>query len=150
MCDCQILCARQLDAASAAASAAAAAQGGATAESSRGGGPSAGRLPGLGKALADCPGLDGKGDALASLKRAAHALFVPEQGGSYDVWRQRPLPVALVEYAAADVAYLHTMREAWGSLVSDDEMRQITTTRIGRAISGASAAKGEFMRERDF
>ena len=34
---------------------------------------------------------------LADLKKAGHGLFVPELGGSYDVWKTRPLPRALIE-----------------------------------------------------
>jgi ribonuclease D len=102
-------------------------------------------------ALASCPSLQGPhGEALAALKKACHNLFVPDLGGSYEVWKQRPLPAAILEYAAADVAHLHTMREAWGSAVSAEEMRAITTRRIEAAISGEQAPKGPHMAVRDF
>ena len=35
---------------------------------------------------------------LAAVKAAALALFAPEAGGSYAVWKARPLPPVLVEY----------------------------------------------------
>ena len=84
------------------------------------------------------------------MKQAAHALFIPAHGGSASAWCARPLPPALVEYAAADVAHLHTMRGAWGTLVSEEDMRQITSRRIERAIAGDKAAKGQHMAVRDF
>mmetsp|Transcript_83421 Transcript_83421/g.166553 ORF Transcript_83421/g.166553 Transcript_83421/m.166553 type:complete len:247 (-) Transcript_83421:144-884(-) len=134
VCDCQVLCASHLEKPEAG-----------------GGGPSAGRLPGLGKALAECPGLDGEqAAALAQLKKAAHAHFAADLGGSPDAWKQRPLPAALIEYAAADVTHLHAMYEHWGALVDDETMRSITTRRIDSAISGGSAARGAHMARRDF
>jgi hypothetical protein len=50
--------------------------------------------------------------ALQRLSRSLLNIFVvywalsyaPEKGGSYNVWVDRPLPQALVDYAAADVA----------------------------------------------
>ena len=147
VCDCQVLCARHLD-----ATAAAALSGTATGSvpSSRPLGQ--GRLPGLGKALEACPSLlAGKlGQSLAQLKKLAHALFVPELGGRYEVWKTRPLAPALMEYAAADVAHLHAMVAAWGDAVRAEEMRQITSRRLHEAISGANAAKGPHMAQRDF
>ena len=90
------------------------------------------------------------GAALEALKKAAHSLFVPELGGSYQVWKQRPLPTSLVEYAAADVAHLHAMREAWAHLVSSEEMHEITTRRIEKAIASEALPKGPHMADRDF
>jgi hypothetical protein len=37
-------------------------------------------------------------ERLAAVKRDARALFAPELGGSYDVWKARPLPAVLFEY----------------------------------------------------
>jgi cold shock CspA family protein len=101
--DCQVLYARHLD------------QKGVTSEtrgdgqgarqpivtsSERNSGPSTGRLPGLAAALSSCPGLSAAHRAaLNNLKKAGHTLFVPDLGGSYDVWKLRPLPLALVECA---------------------------------------------------
>lgn len=140
------------------------------------------KLPGLGRALACCPGLEGA-QALAQLKKvrrrlpplllrveatsththrnnkraraggspqAVQPLFVPEYGGSYERWRERPLTRALIEYAAADVAHLHTIRAAWGSLLDEGRMRETTSRRIAGAIEGESAAKGPHMADRDF
>lgn len=157
VCDCQVLITRHLDAAATAAPIGSTTDGVATGSvpsgcvtSSR---PlSQGRLPGLGKALEACPSLlAGKhGQSLAQLKKLAHALFVPELGGRYEAWKTRPLAPALMEYAAADVAHLHAMVAAWGDVVRAEEMRQITSRRLHEAISGANAAKGPHMAQRDF
>ena len=110
-------------------------------------------------ALSCCPSLAAQGaDAhgssightLTQLKKAAQALFIPSLGGSADVWAHRPLPAALLEYAAADVAHLHAMRDAWGALVSQDEMASITHRRFEGAIGASIAAKGDHMAVRDF
>ena len=50
--------------------------------------------------------------ALAVCKAAARGLFVPELGGSYDVWRERPLPAVLREYCT-DAALFFTLRESF-------------------------------------
>jgi cold shock CspA family protein len=139
VCDVQVLCARHLDAASASGAA------------GEGRPLGAGRLPGLGRALARCPGLEKQHrDALEALKTAAHKLFDDDSGHNSAIWEVRPLAPALVEYAAADVAHLHTMRAAWDGLVSAKEMAEITSRRIEKAIRGESCAKGPQMAERDF
>lgn len=161
--DLQVLCARHLDQATGSSSRGGTAicgggksgsggdGGGGSGGARRVSGPSAGRLPGLGLALSSCPSLQGAhGAALSALKKACHSIFVPELGGSYEVWKERPLPTAILEYAAADVAHLHSMRDAWGSAVGAEEMREITSRRIGNAISGERASKGPHMAERDF
>ena len=164
VCDLQVICARQLDAAAAEEEEAGAAVAGAGAPTTTSGASkwgtdaagvqkrlSADKLPGLAMAMRHCPSLQGPhGAALAALKRSAADLFVPERGGSYDVWKQRPMPSPIVEYAAADVAHLHAMRAAWGARVGDDEMREITTRRIERAINAADVPKGPHMAQRDF
>ena len=139
VCDCQVLCSAYLDA-----------------QKLGGGGEAPARaatqrLPGLAKALTCCSGLAASdGQALANLKKAVTPLFVPDKGGSYETWRQRPLTAPLIEYAAADVLHLHTLRKTWGSLVSDEQMLAITSARIQRAITADAAAKGSHMSLRDW
>lgn len=153
VCDLQVVCARQLDAEEGAAREA----GPSSPSSSTAPGQAPrrllnpGMLPGLGLALKQCPGLQAAhGAALTALKKSAQDLFVPERGGSYDVWKQRPMPPPILEYAAADVAHLHTMREAWGGRVSAEEMREITSKRISKAIKATQPPKGPHMAYRDF
>ena len=73
-------------------------------------------LPGMGKALSEAPLLSPRAaKKAAATKTAGLQLFAPEKGGSYAVWRKRPLSPALLEYAAEDVAHLFTMFDAWSS-----------------------------------
>lgn len=151
VCDCQVLCCASQDAAAAEG----AAGSGATPFRSDGNGLGGGssRLPGLAKALTLCPAIPAsQGRALAQLKAAVQPLFVPSMGlgGSYEVWRQRPLSTALVEYSAADVAHLHTLHAAWSHLVGKDAMDEITERRIEQAITARGAAKGPHMAYRDW
>lgn len=109
------------------------------------------RLSGLGRALTMCKGIKAEeGKALAALKKAVQPLFVPEYGGSYESWRQRPLSPALLEYAAADVAHLHTLRASWSHLCTEERMSEVTSERIERTIMAETMAKGAHMAERDF
>lgn len=138
VCDCQVLCALHRDQTMSGSE-----------SSSRG--PAKARLPGLARALMACSSIaSDEGKALAALKKAVQPLFVPELGGSYETWRERPLSPALLEYAAADVAHLHTLRDAWGHLCSDERMREITSERIERTITAEAFTKGSHMAERDF
>ena len=109
-------------------------------------------LPGLGRALSSCPSLaaSDEGKALAGLKKAVQALFVPELGGSYEVWKERPMRRAVIEYAAADVVYLHAFREAWSHLCDDETMAAMAAKRIEKAVQAKSHAKGQHLARRDF
>jgi exonuclease 3'-5' domain-containing protein 1 len=74
-------------------------------------------LKGLSMAIQACPGISyAEGQRLEALKNVGLRLFAPEQGGSYQVWSDRPLNPELITYAAADVHYLHAMRDAWVGL----------------------------------
>ncbi|KAF7313828.1 3'-5' exonuclease domain-containing protein [Mycena chlorophos] len=45
----------------------------------------------------------------ARVKEQGEALFAPERGGRYEVFSERPLTPALIEYCAQDVALLHEL-----------------------------------------
>ena len=82
-------------------------------------------LKGLGNALQGL-GLGGaQSRQLEQVKNNGLALFAPEKGGSYEVWRRRPLPQALIDYASLDVAYLHDMFEKWARFVPANRMREL-------------------------
>jgi cold shock CspA family protein len=109
-------------------------------------------VPGLSRALGACPELafTHEGKALADLKRAVQALFVPELGGSYDVWKERPMRPALIEYAAADVVHLHCMHAAWGQFCDDVTMVRLGAQRIERVVRAESRTEGKHLTRRDF
>jgi len=88
--------------------------------------------------------------ALERTKRAGLALFAPERGGSYAVWKQRPLPKALLDYAAADVALLLDMKREWEVFSPVEENKQKALVRIDRAVHSRLPAKGKQMAMKDF
>jgi len=107
-------------------------------------------LKGLGHALQDLSLGSAQAQQLEQVKNKGLALFVPEKGGSYEVWRQRPLQQALIDYAALDVAYLHDMFQKWARFVPASQMRELSAGRVQRAIGGRVAAKGQHMARKDF
>ena len=107
-------------------------------------------LKGLGTALQGLGLGSAQSRELEQVKNNGLALFAPEKGGSYEVWRQRPLPQALIDYASLDVAYLHIMFEKWARFVPVDQMRELTAARVKRAVDGRIAAKGQHMARKDF
>mmetsp|Transcript_10558 Transcript_10558/g.30070 ORF Transcript_10558/g.30070 Transcript_10558/m.30070 type:complete len:249 (+) Transcript_10558:65-811(+) len=113
--------------------------------------PSDPYVKGLGKALSRCPGLtDDQRAELDAVKAAGVRLFAPEKGGSYEVWRQRPLSPALVDYASADVAHLHAMYSAWRGAVGEEDTKAITESRMAKAINNPQPCKGRHMAKKDF
>jgi exonuclease 3'-5' domain-containing protein 1 len=108
-------------------------------------------VKGLGAAMQDCPGIPApERRRLDALKMAGKDLFAPERGGSYDVWRARPMPPELIEYCALDVRYLHAMRDAWGSYVPHDRMMSVVQTRLAKTTGGSAPAKGRHMSIKDW
>jgi exonuclease 3'-5' domain-containing protein 1 len=98
-------------------------------------------LKGLGVAIKDCPGIPASERLrLDALKKAGTKLFAPERGGSYDVWRDRPMPPVLIEYCALDVRYLHTMRDAWASYLPHERMLSIHPGAALLRLRGATCA----------
>ena len=98
-------------------------------------------LEGLGVAIQDCPDIPASERLrLDALKQAGTKLFAPERGGSYDVWRDRPMPPVLIEYCALDVRYLHTMRDAWASYLPHERMLSIHPGAALLRLRGATCA----------
>eukprot|EP00435_Cladocopium_sp_Y103_P034925 s1955_g9.t1 len=48
-----------------------------------------------------------------AIKDEGLKLFAPEKGGSYEVWKRRPLRPILIQYAAMDVKFLLSMKSYW-------------------------------------
>lgn len=86
-------------------------------------------VKGLGAALVDLLSPT-EAASLTKIKKTGLQLFAPYLGGSYEVWRARPLNPLLITYAVADVAYLHRMRLEWRDAVPLAKMMQISKTRI--------------------
>jgi exonuclease 3'-5' domain-containing protein 1 len=89
-------------------------------------------------------------DKLKLVKEAGLQLFAPEKGGSYEVWRKRPLHPMLVTYAAADVEFLHRMRKEWTHAAAEVDVLRIAAMRIERAISAAGPPKGREQARKDW
>lgn len=86
-------------------------------------------------------------ERLEALKEEGLRLFAPEKGGRYEVWMERPLNQALVDYAAADVKYLLSMKAIWHA---SQDVLQLTRDRLQGAVQAAVPAKGQHMSVRDF
>ena len=56
----------------------------------------------------------------------------------------------LMRYAAADVQFLHIMKDEWGGAISDADMAFIAGERIREAIHGDFASKGKSKALKDF
>ena len=85
-----------------------------------------------------------------AIKQAGKKLFAPELGGSYDVWKDRPLNPVLVEYAAIDVVVLHSMKDAWMKHSPVASNKLIAGRRLAKAVGGTMPAKGRQMALRDW
>ena len=88
--------------------------------------------------------------ALERIKKTGIALFDPESGGSYDVWKKRPMPKALFEYAAADVSLLLDMKRKWENYSPTEENIACSAVRINNAVIRNVPAKGKEMALKDF
>jgi exonuclease 3'-5' domain-containing protein 1 len=78
------------------------------------------RVAGLAHIVERTPAAGLRGDERAELvrvKAAAHALFVPERGGSYEVWRARPLPPLLRAYCT-DAALFFALRASYDAALA--------------------------------
>jgi len=106
---------------------------------------------GLGRATARFLRSDpDRASALERTKQDGLALFAPERGGSYAVWKERPMPKALFDYAAADVSLLLDMKREWEKFSPVKENVARSTVRINKAVMASVPAKGKQMAMKDF
>lgn len=63
-------------------------------------------------------------EEVEKVKSEGTKLFVPELGGSYEVWNERPLNPVLVEYCANDVQLLFPMFDEWSNAEREGQYRQ--------------------------
>jgi len=80
------------------------------------------------------------------------AMFAPDQGGSYEVWRARPLHPQLLSYCAQDVSMLFCCYEKLRHFPNGAEagVVAIASQRIELAIRDARPSRGAHKSDRDF
>lgn len=83
-------------------------------------------------------------------KAVGKTLFCPELGGSYELWRDRPLHPELVAYSVVDVALLHEMRAAWSTPSLEEEMAGISAKRIKDTLEHSEPSRGRHKAFKDF
>jgi exonuclease 3'-5' domain-containing protein 1 len=105
---------------------------------------------GLGKAIGRFEEEQGIVSTNGAIKQAGKKLFAPEHGGSYDVWKDRPLNPVLIEYAAIDVVVLHSMKDAWVKYSTLVLNKLVAERRLAKAVGGMMPAKGKQMALRDW
>ena len=80
------------------------------------------------------------------------AMFSPERGGNYEVWRQRPLHSELLSYCAQDVSMLFSCYEVLRRAPNGAEAAvvAIARQRIELAIRDPRPSRGAHKSQRDF
>jgi exonuclease 3'-5' domain-containing protein 1 len=110
--------------------------------------PSDPYLKGLEKCLATSDILNAvQSKTMSELKQKGRELFVPQLGGSFAVWEQRPLHPELLEYAAVDVKYMIQMKEKNEQEEFNAEISRITQERIHHATSNESSQSSGGLRD---
>lgn len=84
------------------------------------------------------------------VKKAGKELFAPEKGGSYEVWKVRPLHPDLIKYASLDVEILHDMKSAWERFSPELDNGILAAKRIHKCVHARNAASGRHMAKKDF
>ena len=82
------------------------------------------------------------------VKDAGLQLFAPEMGGAYEVFNERPLPQALIDYCVQDVTILPKLLLTYSSRLSNHLAVQIhteTLRRIETSQGPSSDGKGRHM-----
>eukprot|EP00927_Polykrikos_kofoidii_P048131 TRINITY_DN42351_c0_g1_i1.p1 TRINITY_DN42351_c0_g1~~TRINITY_DN42351_c0_g1_i1.p1 ORF type:complete len:298 (-),score=34.34 TRINITY_DN42351_c0_g1_i1:57-917(-) len=106
-------------------------------------------LVGITKALADVlPYV--KRQVMKGIKETGLRLFAPERGGSFDVWKMRPLPDVLISYCVQDIVHLFTVFDRWRDCMAIETLRTISEGRMKKHISRAAVERGPELARRDF
>jgi exonuclease 3'-5' domain-containing protein 1 len=87
--------------------------------------------------------------ALDDVKDAGKRQWCPTLGGRYSVWKERPMPAAMIAYAVADVWHLHEMAVRWGEL-ERPEVYGVTSSRVRKAALGPHTPQGPHMARKDW
>lgn len=79
---------------------------------------------------------------IAEVKSLGRAAFLPASGGSLDIWKTRPLPSILQEYAAVDVDILFLIYAEHLDAVSDSQLEFLSCRRVQLALAAAPGCAG--------
>ncbi|KAJ4125308.1 hypothetical protein NW768_008924 [Fusarium equiseti] len=119
-------------------------------------------LNGLAKCIdRDAPLTDRERENMLDVKAKGRALFLPSQGGSYEVFNQRPLPDSLKLYCVHDVQVLprlydhydKKMSNAWRQKVLDVSVQRVALShRVDYVTSGRfmAFAPASWVYEKEF
>ena len=111
-------------------------------------------VKGLAKALERYSGLtDAERKEADRIKQEGIGLFVPEKGGTYEVWVDRPLSRELLEYAALDVRHLHGMAKVWGAEPGSERRKraiEAADSRMEKERTAVTVIKGREKAFKDF
>lgn len=106
-------------------------------------------LNGLSKCISQMTGTDrAERVEYHRIKDAGQALFAPERGGTYEVFNQRPIPQAIIDYCAQDVTILPKLLTTYAARLTDDLATQVheeTLRRISLSQSPSFNGKGMHM-----
>jgi len=87
---------------------------------------------------------------LQSIRARGKQLYLPENGGRFERWLERPLRPELIEYAAADVPLLLAMKQAWADEELDVDVVEISESRIHDRVDEVHPQDSSQMKKRDF
>lgn len=82
------------------------------------------------------------------IKDAGAKLFAPEKGGSYEVFHERPIPAAIINYCVQDVLILPELLKKYSGRLGDDFAVQVhkeTLARVELSQSASFSGKGRHM-----
>lgn len=106
-------------------------------------------LKGLAKCITESAGLTRReSNNWNQVKAAGRKLFAPELGGRYEVFDERPLPQALIDYCVQDILYMPQLLLKYARRMDDHEVSQVhleTIARISLSRSPGFNGKGRHM-----
>jgi len=84
-----------------------------------------------------------------TIKTYGVSLFSPRKGGSFAVWKERPLKSSLLVYAAEDVKQLFCIYNKWkyATDTANKNVEKITAKRISDSVNAVTKVSSG---ERDF
>lgn len=80
----------------------------------------------------------------AEIKKRGKAMFAPEAGGTYEVWKRRPLPHILRAYCALDVVHMFEMLGRWSDALTIPRLRLLSEQRMRARVDQSDADRKMF------